>query len=246
MSKPIERNERLYETDTAIDAVLRGYPHKATQREASVLASVTAWLGTDCGRALLRQAEENAAARHCTIHDAYLVAWSLENARRRRSDGLRMIEHILNEATETASGGAMRHPSLSASDFEVVEHLMLWLGEREGRAFLLAACAEVTRRQRTESAVEEPKPNLRDAAQARVNRWDTPLWKDAPNTTEFITKLRHALKTTPLQVCLSEGEVDGIGALMPGGVDAFLKTWGWRQFARAVEAKHGILPSPGN
>lgn len=34
---------------------------------------------------------------------------------------------------------------------------------------------------------------LRQAAQAVVDRWDTPLWKDAPHTAEFIDRLRAAL-----------------------------------------------------
>lgn len=34
---------------------------------------------------------------------------------------------------------------------------------------------------------------LRSAAQAVVDRWDTPLWKDVPATGEFINALRTAL-----------------------------------------------------
>ena len=34
---------------------------------------------------------------------------------------------------------------------------------------------------------------LVEAAQAVVDRWDTPLWKDVPHTGEFIGKLREAL-----------------------------------------------------
>lgn len=35
---------------------------------------------------------------------------------------------------------------------------------------------------------------LRKAAQAVIDRWDAPLWKDAPATAEYINKLRKALK----------------------------------------------------
>lgn len=35
--------------------------------------------------------------------------------------------------------------------------------------------------------------DLRTAAQAVVDRWDTPLWKDAPSTAEYIGRLRAAL-----------------------------------------------------
>lgn len=39
---------------------------------------------------------------------------------------------------------------------------------------------------------------------------------------------------------LADAEIDGIAARMPGGMDGFLKGWGWRQFAREVEEAHGI------
>ena len=35
--------------------------------------------------------------------------------------------------------------------------------------------------------------DLRTAAQAVVDRWDTPLWKDVPATAEYIGRLRAAL-----------------------------------------------------
>ena len=35
--------------------------------------------------------------------------------------------------------------------------------------------------------------SLRDAAQAVIDRWETPLWKDAPATAVFIADLRKAL-----------------------------------------------------
>ena len=34
---------------------------------------------------------------------------------------------------------------------------------------------------------------LVEAAQAVVDRWDTPLWKDVPRTGEFIGRLRDAI-----------------------------------------------------
>jgi len=43
----------------------------------------------------------------------------------------------------------------------------------------------------------KPVTALTEAAQAVVDRWDTPLWKDAPATAKFIHALRDALKETP-------------------------------------------------
>lgn len=43
----------------------------------------------------------------------------------------------------------------------------------------------------------DPDLALREAAQAVVNRWDSPTWKDLPNTGHSIDVLRKALATTP-------------------------------------------------
>ena len=45
--------------------------------------------------------------------------------------------------------------------------------------------------QSREREIEE----LREAAQALVDRWETPLWKDAPATATFIHRLRDALSS---------------------------------------------------
>jgi hypothetical protein len=42
-----------------------------------------------------------------------------------------------------------------------------------------------------------------DAALALIERWDTPLWKDAAHTSELIQALREAIREYDL-VCLSE------------------------------------------
>lgn len=39
-----------------------------------------------------------------------------------------------------------------------------------------------------------PASDLRAAAQAVVDRWDSPQWKDEPHTAEFINRLRRALE----------------------------------------------------
>lgn len=52
------------------------------------------------------------------------------------------------------------------------------------------------------SATPKEGEELVRAAQAVVDRWDTPLWKDVPHTGEFIGKLREALSpytTKPIE-----------------------------------------------
>lgn len=39
---------------------------------------------------------------------------------------------------------------------------------------------------------------------------------------------------------LLDEEIEAIADGMPGGINGFLKGWGWRQFARAIERAHGI------
>ena len=39
---------------------------------------------------------------------------------------------------------------------------------------------------------------------------------------------------------LTDEQIDSIADAMPGGLEGFMKGWGWRQFARAIERAHGI------
>ena len=104
--------------------------------------------------------------------------------------------------------------------------------------------------------------DLRKAAQALVDRWDTPLWKDAQHTGVFIDALRVALSQheEPVAWINEHGHIDR-------GLDAILDPTGWTplyaappqrkpltneamqklmdeealwQFARAIERSHGI------
>ena len=165
MSGPTEYHDRLGLNESPLDVVLRGCPFPATQREATVLASVVSWLGTNCGREMLRAAKDSESARLWRAHETYLAVWALENVRsngiRGGCGGLRTIEHILGEAIETSRGRTVVRPTLSVNDFEAVDHLMLWLGQHDGQGFLLAAHEELNRRQGTEHAADE---------QALVNR----------------------------------------------------------------------------
>ncbi|WP_313330697.1 hypothetical protein [Comamonas sp.] len=39
---------------------------------------------------------------------------------------------------------------------------------------------------------------------------------------------------------LTDAQIDEIFNAMPGGIDGWLKSWGYRQFARAIEAKAAL------
>lgn len=61
--------------------------------------------------------------------------------------------------------------------------------EFDGVLWVLASSAteEITR-------LREELAALREAAQAVITRWDTPLWKDVPATAIYIDALRAALQ----------------------------------------------------
>ncbi|MDQ7981938.1 hypothetical protein QYH69_32460 [Paraburkholderia sp. SARCC-3016] len=44
---------------------------------------------------------------------------------------------------------------------------------------------------------------------------------------------------------LSDADIDTIATSMPGGLTGFMKGWGWRQFARAVERESIVLNDAG-
>jgi hypothetical protein len=50
-----------------------------------------------------------------------------------------------------------------------------------------------------EDALRARNELLVEVAQAVVDRWDTPLWKDVPATAEFINDLRAVLQACKVQ-----------------------------------------------
>lgn len=58
--------------------------------------------------------------------------------------------------------------------------------------------------------------SLRDAAQAVIDRWDTPLWKAAPATAVFIADLRNALAKDAGRASLSANAGEPLVRYCPG------------------------------
>lgn len=52
------------------------------------------------------------------------------------------------------------------------------------------------------------------------------------------------LRSPPGRAPLSMDRITAIAQGMPGGLDGFMKGWGWYQFTRAIEAEHGIGIGP--
>ncbi|WP_162600826.1 hypothetical protein [Paraburkholderia sp. C35] len=127
-------------------SLMASFPFPLTQRLATVAASFIQWLGTNCGRCFLGDAEKAAKALD-NRHDAYAAAWALENVRHLGiNGGVRTIEAALAPKDHYQYGALKRLPDLTEQDYEAVEHVVLWLGMREGKAFIAECEREITQR----------------------------------------------------------------------------------------------------
>lgn len=132
--------------------VLDNFLGQITQRQATAVASVVCWLGTNCGAAMLTRAQRERDAGHWEAWHAYLIAWTLENHRRRSTNyGVRAIEYMMAPAETVRPGEALGDsglselPTLGADELEAVDHLMVWLADRDGQDFLRICQTEIDR-----------------------------------------------------------------------------------------------------
>lgn len=135
------------------------------QRAASVAASFVMWLGTNCGAGFLHTAARRIAqGGFISRGDAYLASWAIENQRHRGlNHGLRTIEHVLAPVEGdsrvpcgllTRTGYDAPDLGITQADAEVIDCVLIWLGTREGRAFLTAAEARTRAHMTQVRAVE--------------------------------------------------------------------------------------------
>jgi hypothetical protein len=126
--------------------LMASFPFPLSQRLATVAASFIQWLGTNCGRCFIGDAEKIAAALHDRL-DAWAAAWAIENARHPSiNGGVRIIEAALAPADHYVHGRLNRLPDLTAEDYEAVEHVVLWLGSTDGKAFFADCQREINAR----------------------------------------------------------------------------------------------------
>ena len=76
---------------------------------------------------------------------------------------------------------------ISQYAYAMAEHSRKMEHERDAARRAHSSCCGVRDHWKAETMT------LREAAQAVVDRWDTPLWKDAPATAEYINRLRALL-----------------------------------------------------
>jgi hypothetical protein len=130
----------------AFRALMTAFPFPLTQRLATVAASFVKWLGTNCGRCFLLEAERVEKLLDGK-RDSWAAAWAIENARHSgHNGGARYIEAALAPDDHWQNGLLTRLPDLTAHDVETVEHVVYWLGTTEGRAFLADCEREIAAR----------------------------------------------------------------------------------------------------
>ena len=172
----MDKDVGAYDDETMIERVLATLPVTANERHSRVLASVVTWLGTNCGNAFLHEAKRLGASA-TRVQYPYLAQWAMENARFSwLSGGRRTLEHCLATEFQLSYSGlaameTVRPKDLSAYDYEVVEHLMIWLGGRDGQSFLTRCEREVeaerqklndeNRRKHSDASQEQNGPALR-------------------------------------------------------------------------------------
>ncbi|WP_197328707.1 dATP/dGTP pyrophosphohydrolase domain-containing protein [Ralstonia syzygii] len=69
-------------------------------------------------------------------------------------------------------------------------------------------------------------PGIRDAVQGALESCNAYIAPQGASATAM---------TDERAARLDDADIDAIAESMPGGLDSFMKQWGWRQFARAVE-----------
>lgn len=154
MAKPGPALEECsnYQLTTILSSSMPTY---VTQRQAIVAATFVNWLGTNCGRAFLAEGNRMEKSVCGRSGHGFLMAWAVENHRQTGiNSGFRALEHILATDDCRFAGTLARYPSLSADDFEVVEHVIVWLGSAPGQQFINQCEGEIARRMTVKHCAE--------------------------------------------------------------------------------------------
>ena len=136
------------------------------ERECSVAASWACYLGCNIGASVIHLGDRLKAG--AGEYRRFVAAWEIHNTRSIGvNGGYRAIEIMLAPADHLKTdpfsfGGLKRAPDLSPTDYEVIEHLWLWLGTDEGAAWLAECMREIDRRQAAAWRAEHEHNNAAD------------------------------------------------------------------------------------
>jgi len=113
-----------------IASVTHHYPHALGQHQADLMASIFTWFGTNVGQGFLEKAFELKDQFKGTFYNFMHIAWAKENQRVGfMGNGYRTLEVI-------GSPDHDRPVDPPQEDYELIEHMMEYLGEGLGLAFL--------------------------------------------------------------------------------------------------------------
>lgn len=136
------------------------------ERECTVAASWACYLGCNVGASVIHLGD---SLKHGVgEYRRFAAAWAIHNTRAVGVNrGFRAIEFILAPPDHISTdpfasgglGGLKRAPDLSILDYEVIEHLWLWLGSDEGSAWLADCVREIDRRQAAAWRAEKSQLN---------------------------------------------------------------------------------------
>lgn len=139
------------------------------ERECTVAASWVCYLGCNVGASVISLG--NCLKDGAGEYRRFLAAWAIHNTRAVGVNrGFRAIEFILAPADHVQKdpftfSGLTRAPDLSIIDYEVIEHLWLWLGSDEGAAWLEDCQREIDRRQAAAWRAEHETINATNAGE---------------------------------------------------------------------------------
>jgi hypothetical protein len=140
MTTPTDHDDADYdgpENGHQLSGILAHHPRLLNDRQSRVAASIIVWFGTNCGNCFLLEARQ---LRDRGVRYPFVAQWAIDNTRFSwLNSGMKLIEHCC--ATELnphaySFGRQMVCPDLTVEDYETVEHVMVWLGNDEGRAFV--------------------------------------------------------------------------------------------------------------
>jgi hypothetical protein len=152
-----------------LEHILHHLSLTVNQRHATVCASFIKWLGTNCGRSFLHDANRFSKSDFFTSKEkAFLACWALENHRHRSFNrGGRVTEHLLRNYE---NGFSNEFPEPSADDYEVIDHLVYWLGSNDGIEFVSECVKKIDDINSIESTIE--RMNRETTARGEI-RWET-------------------------------------------------------------------------
>jgi len=150
---------------TEFDRVFHHYRWNPGQQEATVVASIVVWLGTNCGLAFLRSAQAQTKKSFYVTEAAqtiFLMEWAKENQRLAWVNrGIRTLENCLTkECSET------KLVELTGRDYEIAECFVCWLATRPAQKYIAICEAEIDQDNKRRNLADLEKIGLGDSGMA--------------------------------------------------------------------------------